>query len=295
MDWDKLRIFHAVAKAGSFTHAGETLHLSQSAVSRQIAALERDLQVPLFNRHARGLVLTEQGELLYHTAQEVLAKLEATTASLTDSRVQPFGDLRVTTTVGLGSAWLTPRILDFTRLYPDIKLHLLLSNEELDLSTRQADIAIRLRRPVQQGLIQRKLFTVHYHIYASTVYLKEHGTPHSLEELDNHRIMTFGQAPDYLKDVNWLATAGRSGQSPRESVLCIDNIYGLTRAVEAGIGIALLPDYIIDETSRLVPILTDIETPVFDTYFVYTEEMRQSKRVTVFRDFLFSTARGWTF
>ncbi len=295
MDWDKLRIFHAVAKAGSFTHAGETLHLSQSAVSRQIAALERDLQVPLFNRHARGLVLTEQGELLYHTAQEVLAKLEATTASLTDSRVQPFGDLRVTTTVGLGSAWLTPRVLDFTRLYPDIKLHLLLANRELDLSTRQADIAIRLRRPVQQGLIQRKLFTVHYHIYASTVYLKENGTPHSLEELDNHRIMTFGQAPDYLKDVNWLATAGRPGQSPRESVLCIDNIYGLTRAVEAGIGIALLPDYIIDETSRLVPILTDIETPVFDTYFVYTEEMRQSKRVTVFRDFLFSTARGWTF
>ena len=295
MDWDKLRIFHAVAKAGSFTHAGETLHLSQSAVSRQIAALERDLQVPLFNRHARGLVLTEQGELLFHTAQEVLAKLESTTASLTDSRVQPFGDLRVTTTVGLGSAWLTPRILDFTRLYPDIKLHLLLANEELDLSTRQADIAIRLRRPVQQGLIQRKLFTVHYHIYASTVYLKENGTPNTLEDLDSHRIMTFGQAPDYLKDVNWLATAGRPGQSPREPVLCIDNIYGLTRAVEAGIGIALLPDYIIDETSRLVPILTDIETPVFDTYFVYTEEMRQSKRVTVFRDFLFSTARGWTF
>ena len=81
MDWDKLRIFHAAAQAGSFTHAGETLDMSQSAVSRQVSALEQDLGVPLFHRHARGLILTEQGELLFRTASDVLLKLEAVRAA----------------------------------------------------------------------------------------------------------------------------------------------------------------------------------------------------------------------
>ena len=104
MDWDKLRIFQAVADAGSFTHAGEGLKLSQSAISRQIGALEEQLGVMLFHRHARGLILTEQGDLLYRTAHDVFMKLEAARAKLTDSRERPNGDLRVTTTpAGSGS------------------------------------------------------------------------------------------------------------------------------------------------------------------------------------------------
>ena len=91
MDWDKLRVFHAVAEAGSFTHAGDTLNLSQSAVSRQISALEEALQVPLFHRHARGLILTEQGEALNRTVREVFAKLAMTEALLTESREKPAG------------------------------------------------------------------------------------------------------------------------------------------------------------------------------------------------------------
>lgn len=295
MDWDKLRIFHAAAEAGSFTHAGESLNLSQSAVSRQIAALERDLNVPLFNRHARGLVLTEQGRILNRTAQDIMRKLQTTRAQLTDTSDKPFGALRVTTTVGLGSAWLTPRMGEFVSLYPDIELQLILSNAELDLQTLQADIAIRLRQPVQQGLIQRKLFTVHNHIYASPDYLRIHGIPHSLDDLDNHRIMTFGPSPEYLKEINWLEIAGRKSQKPRRPVLRIDNLYGLKQAVRAGIGIAMLPDYIVGHSTRLTPLLHDVDTPSFDTYFVYTEELRHSKRVSVFRDFLYGTARHWSY
>ena len=113
MDWDKLRVFHAVAEAGSFTHAGDTLNLSQSAVSRQISALEEALQVPLFHRHARGLILTEQGEALNRTVREVFAKLAMTEALLTESKEKPAGRLKVTTTVGFGSSWLAPRLHDF--------------------------------------------------------------------------------------------------------------------------------------------------------------------------------------
>ena len=170
MDWDKLRVFHAAAGAGSFTHAGETLGLSQSAVSRQVGGLEEDLGVPLFHRHARGLILTEQGEMLYRSAQRIFTELEATRTRLTDSREKPSGELRVTTTVGLGSSWLTPRLKEFLELYPDISLSLLLRDEELDLSMREADIALRLRQPTQPDLIQRRLFTVHFHAYASPDY-----------------------------------------------------------------------------------------------------------------------------
>jgi DNA-binding transcriptional LysR family regulator len=295
MDWDKLRIFHAVADAGSFTHAGHELALSQSAVSRQISALEMDLNVPLFHRHARGLILTEQGEVLYRTAHDVFTKLAAAKTRLMDSKEKPSGELRITTTVGLGSVWLTPRIKEFTELYPQINVTLLLDDRELDLSMREADVAIRLRRPTQPDLIQRKLFTVHHHIYASLEYVKKYGIPKSVEDLDKHKILTFGQAPGYLSTINWLETAGRSEDNPRPVALRVNNAYGLRRAVQAGVGIASLADYIVAADSNLVQIDLPLELPQFDTYFVYPEELKETKRITVFRDFIVSKAREWSF
>lgn len=295
MDWDKLRIFHAVADAGSFTHAGHELGLSQSAVSRQISALEEGLNVPLFHRHARGLILTEQGEVLYRTAHEVFTKLTAAQTRLMDSKEKPSGELRITTTVGLGSVWLTPRLREFTEIYPDINVTLLLEDRELDLAMREADVAIRLRRPTQPDLIQRKLFTVHNHIYASPEYVKKHGIPRSIEDLDKHRIVTFGQMPSYLHEVNWLETAGRPEGDPRKPVLRVNNAYGLRRAVQAGIGLASVADYLVAPDMGLVQIDLTVETPEWETYFVYPEELKDTKRVTVFRDFLVSKAREWSF
>src|ERR687885_2898998 len=203
MDWDKLKVFHAAAEAGSFTHAGEILILSQSAVSGKVSALAQDLGVTLFPRHARGLVLTEQGDLLFRVAHELLLKLEAVRTKLTDSREKPNGELRVSTTVGLGSGWLAPRVHEFLDLYPDVRLRLILTDEELDLSMREADVAIRLRQPVQADLVQRRLFTVHFHVYAAPDYLKRHGHPRTLADVDGHRIVTFGRpTPVYLQDIN---------------------------------------------------------------------------------------------
>lgn len=295
MDWDRLRIFHAVADAGSFTHAGHELGLSQSAVSRQISALEQELNVPLFHRHARGLILTEQGEMLYRTAHDVFTKLAAAQARLMDSKDKPTGELRITTTVGLGSVWLTPRIAEFIELYPEISVVLLLEDRELDLSMREADVAIRLRRPVQPDLIQRKLFTVHNHLYAAPDYVRRKGLPKTLQDLDEHNILTFGSTTGFLSNINWLETAGKSDGHGRRSILKVNNAYGLRRAVEAGLGIASLPDYIIGNDSPLVQIQLPAETPEFDTYFVYPEELRDSKRVGVFRDFLVSKAKEWSF
>jgi DNA-binding transcriptional LysR family regulator len=295
MDWDKIRVFHAVAEAGSFTHAGHELALSQSAISRQIAALEQELKVPLFHRHARGLILTEQGEVLYRTAHEVHTKLASAKTRLTDSREKPTGELRVTTTIGLGTIWLTPRISEFIELYPQISVVLLLDDRELDLAMREADVAIRLRRPVQPDLIQRKLFTVHHHVYAAPDYVRRRGMPKSLEDLDHHTIVSFGIAPGYLTDMNWLETAGRSDGSARRPALRINSVYGQRRAVEAGLGIASLPDYIVGKDSGLIQIELAANMPQFDTYLVYAEELRESKRVAVFRDHAVMMARHWQF
>jgi DNA-binding transcriptional LysR family regulator len=294
MDWDKLRIFHAVADAGSFTHAGTELSLSQSAVSRQISALEEDLHVPLFHRHARGLILTEQGEVLYRTAHEVFTKLAAARTRLMDSKEKPTGDIKITTTVGLGSVWLTPRIKEFMELYPDIRVQMILEDEELDLSMREADVAIRLRRPTQPDLIQRKLFTVHHHLFASIEYVKNHGIPKSIEDLDKHRVMIF-QGASYLQDLSMLRTTGRAEGDPRPVALTVNSAYGLRRAVQAGAGIAILADYLVAPDMNLVRIDLPIETPMYDTYFVYPEELKETKRVTVFRDFIVAKAKEWSF
>ncbi|MCC0043885.1 MAG: LysR family transcriptional regulator [Brucellaceae bacterium] len=296
VDWDKLRVFHAAAEAGSFTHAAETLHLSQSAISRQVSALEQEVGVPLFHRHARGLVLTEQGDMLYRTAHEVLMKLENVTLRLTETKDRPSGVLRVSTTVGLGSGWLTERIPEFLDLYPEIDLHLILANEELDLTMRQADCAIRLRQPQQPDLIQRRLFTVHFHLYAAPAYVNRHGKPNSIQELDGHRIVTFGeQVPPHLSDMNWLETAGTSDGAKRSSTLQINNILSIKLAVQRGAGIAMLPDYMVDKNSGLVQLMPETEVPSFDTYFCYPDAMKGQARLHVFRDFLISKARSWSF
>jgi len=296
MDWDKLRIFHAAAEAGSFTHAGESLHMSQSAVSRQVSALEHELKVPLFHRHARGLVLTEQGEMLFHTARDVFNKLSAAQTLLADTKARPSGELRVTTPIGLGSAWLTPRLGEFIELYPDISLELILSDEKLDISMRAADVGIWLREPLQNDLIRRPLFTVHLHAYASLDYLARFGTPAGVEDLDSHRILSYGgKLQTQLKEVNWLETAGRDGRTRRRTSLRLNNVFALKQAVRMGIGIAVLPDYLVSEDSKLTQVLRGAALPEFHTYFVYAEELKNSKRVNVFRDFLVKKSRQWEF
>ena len=287
MDWDKLRIFHAVAEAGSFTHAGEQLNLSQSAVSRQISALEESLSVPLFHRHARGLILTEQGELLYRTAHEVFGKLAMTEALLTESKDRPKGMLKVTATVAFGSTWLAPRMREFMEVYPEIELHLVLADRELDLSMREADVAIRMAPPRQADLIQRHLLTVHIQAYAATSYVKRQGMPKTAAELDKHRLVVYGEDErPPVPDTNWLLRAGRPSGDPRKAALCINNVYGILQAVQSGAGIAALPEFMVQGSNDLVRVLPEMEGPQIDAYFVYSEELRATKRIAVFRDFL---------
>jgi DNA-binding transcriptional LysR family regulator len=296
LDWDKLRIFHTAAESGSFTHAAEKLGMSQSAVSRQISALEEDLGLKLFIRHARGLVLTEVGEQLFRTAHRMHWELQQVETQMSESQEVPTGPLVVTTTVGIGSTWLSSRIYEFLELFPEIQIEIKLNDAELDLAMREADVAIRLHRPNQSEMIQRKLFTVHNHFYASHNYIHGHGEPQTVEDLDQHRVISFGEpVPSFLGDINYLERLGRPDSSPRRPALKVNAIYGMMQACRAGIGIAMLPDYVTETETNLKRILAGIELPAYEAYFVYPPALKNSKRVGVFRDFLVGKAREWQF
>ncbi|WP_455478875.1 LysR family transcriptional regulator [Bartonella sp. B10] len=297
LDWDKLRVFHAAAEAGSFTHAAQKLHLSQSAISRQVSALEQDVGVSLFQRHARGLILTEQGEILYRTTNGIFMSLENARSQLSESCEKPTGLLRVTSTFGVGAGWLVERMPEFLNLYPDMRVQILLDDKELDLTMRHADCAVRLRQPQQPGLIQRKLFTIHMHVYASKNYIENYGRPEKLSELDTHRIISFGEpVPPYLSGLNWLEKAGRSDGSLRTSILQINNIISIKHAIMRDLGIAVLPDYIVDNDEKLVRIFPDmIDIPSFDTFFCYPDSLKNLAKLNVFRDYIFLKARTWSF
>ncbi len=284
MDWDKLRIFHAVADAGSLTHAGEILHLSQSAVSRQVRALEESLNTTLFHRHARGLILTEQGELLFDATSAMVRRLDTAAARIRDSEEEAFGELRVTTTTGFGTLWLAPRLTALYAKYPDLKIDLMLEERVLDLPMREADVAIRMKEPSQADLIRRKLMEVRMQLYASPAYLEAEGTPVELEDLKPHRLIC-------QNTTSFQVSAGASlvqrllTQEIR-SLLTVNNYFGVLQAVLNNLGIGVLPDYLTEDFPDLVRVLPHVESSEVPVFLAYPEELRHSKRIAAFRDFV---------
>lgn len=284
MDWDKLRIFHAVADAGSLTHAGETLHLSQSAVSRQVRALEESLNVTLFHRHARGLILTEQGELLFDATQAMNKRLEAASARIKDSEEEVFGELRVTTTTGFGSLWLAPRLPALYEKYPDLKIDLMLEERVLDLPMREADVAIRMKEPSQSDLIRKKLMTVRMALYASKSYIAEHGAPKSIRELRKHRLIC--QSPNSIQVGAGARLVAELMTEDVNSLLTVNNYFGVLQAVLSNLGIGVLPDYVINDTPEIEQVLPDYSSQEVPVFLAFPEELRQSQRIKAFRDFV---------
>ncbi|ABF63852.1 LysR family transcriptional regulator [Ruegeria sp. TM1040] len=284
MDWDKLRIFHAVADAGSLTHAGEHLNLSQSAVSRQIRGLEESLNATLFHRHARGLILTEQGELLFDATKTMSKRLETASARIRDSEEGVFGELRVTTTTGFGTLWLAPRLIKLYEQYPNLKVDLMLEERVLDLPMREADVAIRMKEPSQADLIRKRLMTVQMRLYASRGYIDKFGWPETIEEIRDHRLicqsLRSAQVGSAAVMVQKLMT-----HNPK-SMLTVNNYFGVLQGVLQDLGIGVLPDYVTEDFPDLVQVLPNEDTNGVPVYLAYPEELRHSQRVSAFRDFV---------
>lgn len=291
LDWDRLRVFHAVAEAGSLTHAGETLNLSQSAVSRQIRHLEEALGVTLFHRHARGLILTEQGELLHEATRAMMQKLESTAARIRDAEDAILGRLRVTTTTGFGTLWLAPRLGRLFDLYPDLDIQLLLEERVLDLAMREADVAIRMKEPSQSDLIRRRLMDIRIRLYASTDYVARNGMPETLADLRDHRLLLFTiDSPQVGAGRSFMQRFLDLGASVR---LSVNSYFGVLQGVRNGLGIGALPEYLAVDLPELAQVLPEEASDPIPVYFAYPQELRHSRRVAAFRDFVLAEISGY--
>jgi len=284
MDWDKLRIFHAVADAGSLTHAGDRLHLSQSAISRQIRGLEESLNATLFHRHARGLILTEQGELLFDATRAMVRRIEAATARIRDSEEEVFGELRVTTTIGFGTLWLAPRLPKLFAKYPDLNIDLMLEERVLDLPMREADVAIRMKEPSQADLIRKRLMSVHMCLMASDAYLADRGTPETPADLSRHRLIC--QNPRSAQVGAGATLVQELMTNDISSLLMVNNYFGVLQAVLQNLGIGVLPDYLSRDFPQLVRVLPEIHSVEVPVFLAYPSELRHSKRIAAFREFV---------
>lgn len=293
MDWDKLRTFHIVAEAGSFTHAGNALNLSQSAVSRQISGLEESLDTKLFHRHARGLVLTEQGELLSNTAKDIFGKLSMVQARLLDDKSQPSGTLRITAPGFLGSTWLVPRLSELHEKYPELQLSLLFDDRIYNLNMREADAAIRLYKPDQPDLMYKKFGEIKFHIFGSKNYFQKNGIPKTTKDLKDHILLGYPDGtPAPFEDPNWLFRQADTTLTNNAKLIKINSLYGIYEAVRNDCGLAVLPDYLAAADNNIESCLTDIERPSVNMYFVYAEERESSNRIKLLQEFLFEKAKN---
>tara|TARA_Y100001960_G_scaffold312831_1_gene375025 strand:- start:734 stop:1621 length:888 start_codon:yes stop_codon:yes gene_type:complete len=293
MDWNKLKTFYEVAINKNISKASAKLNISQSAISRQIQDLEFDLSTLLFIRHQKGVRLTEQGENLFNAVNNINFSITEFEKKLIDKKTKPTGKLTINTTVGFGSTWLTPRINKFTNRYPEIDISILMSDEEVDLSKRMADIAVRVKKPTQSNLIFKKFVNFHNHIYASSEYLESNGIPRNTSDLDKHSLICFGSGlPSPISNIDWILKIGKE-KGKRTPKFRVNSIYGISLAVEKGAGLASIPDYMVANKPNLVKVLPNLDGPSYQTYFVYTEEFKNDRRLEVFRDFLYNEAKDW--
>ena len=293
MDWNKLKAFYEVAINKSISKASNKLNISQSAISRQIQDLEFDVKTSLFTRHQKGVRLTEQGENLFETVNNINFSISKFEQKLLDKKTKPAGKLTISTTIGFGSTWLTPRIDKFTDQYPEMDVSLLMSDEEMELSNRSADVAVRVKKPTQANLIFKKFVNFHNHIYASSDYLQINGIPRNIQDLDKHSLVCFGSGlPSPISNIDWLLKVGKE-YGKRRPKFRVNSIYGMSLAIEKGAGLASLPDYMVADKPHLVRVLPNLEGPSYQTYFVYSEAFKNDRRLEVFRDFLFTEAKDW--
>lgn len=293
MDWDKLRVFRIIAEAGSFTRGGAKLNLSQSAVSRKIKNLEEEIGAKLFSRHARGLVLTSEGELLLDTVRSVFSQLENTKAMVSghnDNNLK--GVVRLACSNAFGPMWLASRIHEFQEQYPEVRIHVVLTDESVNFSMREADIAVSFHPNYDSEIIKHHLMDYCIQAYSSQSYINEVGEPKTIEDIDKLRLISFGEESTLpALGANWLTTVGKSPGSVREPYLVIPNAIGIIQAILSGLGVATVADYIAVDYPDLVRVLKNLPAPRISATIQYPEQFKESPRIMAVRDFLIEKLR----
>jgi DNA-binding transcriptional LysR family regulator len=293
MKWDRLRLFNIVAQTRNITEASYILQMSQSALSRQMKALEHELGVKLFLRNSDGITLTKAGIRLYSSVQVLASDISKTHNQLLQDMDVPSGRLNVTATNAFGALWVAPRMSKFKIAYPEISVALSLRDSEPRVTNFNSDVEVRMTPSSSQDDVQIKLADCRYKIFASKDYLKVNGLPKTTKDLDDHKIISYGedaQPPIDRHRLNWLLTIGKENKRPRKPILEVSSIYGIAKATEVGMGIASLPDWMEFEMIELIEILPQLEGPKMSISLCYNYELRNDSRIKAFKDFMLQEA-----
>ena len=293
MKWDRLRLFNIVAQTRNITEASYILQMSQSALSRQMKALEHELGVKLFLRNSDGISLTKAGNRLYSSVQVLASDISKTHNQLVEDMAVRSGRLNVTDTTAFGALWVAPRMSKFKIAYPEISVALSLRDSEPRVTNFNSDVEVRMTPSSSQDDVQIKLADCRYKIFASKDYLKVNGLPKTTKDLDDHKIISYGedaQPPIDRHRLNWLLTIGKENKRPRKPILEVSSIYGIAKATEVGMGIASLPDWMEFEMIELIEILPQLEGPKMSISLCYNYELRNDSRIKAFKDFMLQEA-----
>jgi DNA-binding transcriptional LysR family regulator len=280
-DWNDLRYFLAVARAGSTLSAAKALDVSQPTVQRRLAALEESVGRKLVERHPRGYRLTELGKALFPHAEDVERSVAALQRQLLSGGQEISGTLRVTCPEGMASRLLAPLIEAFQAKYPELRVDLIMTDRRLDLAKGEAEVAVRMHEPGDASLIARRIADSWWAVYASRSYIQRNGRPHRWEDLDHHAVVAFGGEVADNHASHWLRKA-----APRARIVARGNsMLGVLAAVKSGAGLAPLP-MLLGGSEGLEPVLAPVSELGSKIYLVMHSDLRATARVRAFCDFV---------
>lgn len=282
IDWDKLRVFRAVAELGSMSAAANSLCESAPTVSRKIDDLERSLNAILFSRSTRGVILTEAGRNAYRHACIMQDAAEAIYLEVSDHDHPVEGPISITSGDGIGPFWIAPRIPAFHREHSKVELKLKVVESTPDIVGGEADIAISYKQPERHDIVGRGLGTLHYMFFASRSYIDTYGEPSSLFDMSNHRVIFH---ENYVQQIeNW---APKSAELRKiiDFALLTNSGTAISQTCANGGGVAVLPSYFAVVDPRLVPVNLPEVAPI-RFWLTYTERVRRLKRGRIVLDWL---------
>lgn len=286
-DWNDLKYFLAVARAGSTLAAARTLNVNQSTVQRRLAELEQRLGFALAERHPAGYRLTEQGRELLPLATRIEENAHALQRHAATFDTGMSGSVRVTCSTAIAFRLTKSALLDdFHKLHPGITVRLLMTEHVLDLSKGEAEIAIRGGAPKEEGLIGRKIADVSWAIYASQSYVERHGRP-TIDELDGHSIIEFTGEIAGIAAADWLPA-----RAPRAQIVGqASNVPSVLMAVKAGVGIAPLPVPLAELDSDFVQVFQPSPELRYPIFLLVHRDLRDIPRIAAFFDYCVANLR----
>ncbi len=284
-NWDHLCVFLSAARHRNLAAAARRLGIDHSTAFRRLKKLEHQLGGPLFERRPEGLALTTLGTELLPNIETVETAMLALERQVVAQDVEPNGTVRLSVSDSLAIGYFPERIQAFHEQFPHVRLDLSVDNQVVDLTRREADVAIRPARHIEGDLVGRKAARMAYGGYAAKSYIDRHGRPASIEDLSDHKLCGFGESLDFFAAARWLTRH----VDPSTIVMQFDNTSAMTAAAGCGLGIALLPCFLGDTHPNLERVIEPSEALKMDVWILTHPDLRRSARIRAVLDFLFET------